>query len=411
MVRACLYSNEIDFEGLIHQTSCYKPNTDKTRLESIRTIVEAYGQVRPNLIVHANGYPKVDYLLSIIKLGQTTYGMAGVGSGKDTDGSNLIISAVDKDDPRPVWISCWGGISTLAQALWKVQNTRTSAQVEQFVSKLRVYDIAAQDDAGAWIKHNFPNLFYICSIGQFYGMGTQGNTSLCDSTWLANNIQNHGLLGAQYPNVSWTMEGDSPSFIYLINNCLHDPMVLDEGGWGGRFNMYKTLNPRSTQNSGKVSAEQSKYDSYYMYTEASESGNTQKPIFRWRVGYQDDMAARMDWSMTNIFSGANHNPKAVVNNDTTKEIIQMVVSAGAKLSLSAAGSSDPDGNSLSYSWWYYDEPSSYDGTVTIQNNTSTEAGIIIPSDAGGKTIHVILEIHDNGSPNLYAYRRVILNVQ
>ncbi len=35
----------------------------------------------------------------------------------------------------------------------------------------------------------------------------------------------------------------------------------------------------------------------------------------------------------------------------------------------------------------------------------------IPSNASGKNIHMILEIHDNGSPNLYAYRRVIINVQ
>jgi|GEM_PF-339749 Protein of unknown function (DUF1593). len=410
MVRACLYSNDIDFEGLIHQTSCWMPITDNTRLESIRAIVNAYGQVRSNLLVHANGYPTVDYLLSIIKLGQTTYGMAGVGTGKDSDGSNLIIAAVDKNDPRPVWISCWGGMSTLAQALWKVQHTRTPEQMSQFVNKIRVYDIAGQDDAGAWIKHNFPNLFYICSIGQFYGMGTQGNTSLCDSAWLANNVQNHGLLGAQYPKTAWTMEGDSPSFIYLITNGLHDPMVLDQGGWGGRFNAYKTLNPRSTQNSGKVSTDQSKYDSYYMYTETSESGNSQKPVFRWRAGYQNDMAARMDWSINSSYSAANHNPVAVVNSDTTKEILQISAVAGSSLVLSAAGSKDPDGNALVYSWWRYNESGTYPGTVNIQNSTTASATVAVPSDASGKTIDVVLELHDNGTPNLYAYRRIIINV-
>jgi len=35
----------------------------------------------------------------------------------------------------------------------------------------------------------------------------------------------------------------------------------------------------------------------------------------------------------------------------------------------------------------------------------------IPKDAGGKSIHVILEVTDNGSPSLAAYRRVIVSVR
>ena len=53
---------------------------------------------------------------------------------------------------------------------------------------------------------------------------------------------------------------------------------------------------------------------------------------------------------------------------------------------------------------------SYDGSVTIQNDTSESATVAVPSGAGGETIHVILEIHDDGSPDLTSYRRVILDV-
>ena len=54
-----------------------------------------------------------------------------------------------------------GGANTLAQALTQVRGTRTPAELERFVSKLRVYAISDQDDAGAWIRREFPALHYI----------------------------------------------------------------------------------------------------------------------------------------------------------------------------------------------------------------------------------------------------------
>jgi hypothetical protein len=89
----------------------------------------------------------------------------------------------------------------------------------------------------------------------------------------------------------------------------------------------------------------------------------------------------------------------------------MTATAGSIIELSANGSKDPDGDSVTYSWFFYDEPSSYVGSVTIQNNSFSSVKVEIPKNAKGKSIHIILEIHDNGIPNLYAYRRMIINVQ
>ena len=88
----------------------------------------------------------------------------------------------------------------------------------------------------------------------------------------------------------------------------------------------------------------------------------------------------------------------------------MTASVDNTIVLSSEGTTDPDGNSISYKWSFYDDPSSYDGSVSITNETSSKATIEIPENSGGKNIHIILEIYDNGSPNLYAYRRMIINV-
>ena len=50
----------------------------------------------------------------------------------------------------------WGGPNVLAQALWKVRETRSPESLQKFVAKLRVYTISDQDDSGPWIRKNFP---------------------------------------------------------------------------------------------------------------------------------------------------------------------------------------------------------------------------------------------------------------
>jgi len=45
------------------------------------------------------------------------YGMEGVGAGFDSDGSERLIRAVDREDEktRPLHIALWGGANCLAQ--------------------------------------------------------------------------------------------------------------------------------------------------------------------------------------------------------------------------------------------------------------------------------------------------------
>jgi hypothetical protein len=398
LVRLMVSANEFDIEGLIVVTSCWKKNQNNT--DMLDKIVAAYEKALPNLQVHAKGYPSQEYLKSISVLGQTGYGMEDVGDGKDSKGSDLIITAADKDDSRPVWVLFWGGGNTLAQAIWKVRKTRSEADLAKFLGKLRVFDILGQDDAGAWIAKNFPDLLYIRATG-VYGWQPPKNGS-----YQRTDIQSRGPLGAVYPDSKWATEGDTPSFMYVFPNGLNDPDKVDQGGWGGRFSLTKKAGIRSM--SGVKKETETMYDPYYMYGNTAEGAVA---IKRWSAGYDNDFAARMIWSVTPNYADANHPPIAVLNGDRSRRVLELAAAPGSSVKLTAEGSSDPDNNALTFSWTFYKEPSSYEGDVKIENNSSSSATISIPADASGKNIHVILELHDNGSPNLYAYRRVIINVR
>lgn len=396
MVRLLVCANEFDIEGLIVSTGCWKKTQSNTRM--LDSLVDAYAKCFDNLKVHGEGFPSVKYLRSISVMGQKGYGMNDVGDGKDSPGSDLIIASVDKDDPRPVWVGAWGGANNIAQAIWKVKETRSTEELSKFLNKLRVIDILGQDDAGAWIARNFPEVLYIRATG-VYGWQPPKN-----GDYQRNDIQNHGPLGAAYPDTKWATEGDTPAFMHVYPNGLNDPEKIDHGGWGGRFSLTKQAGIRSM----KPVTNETEFDPYLMYGNTSEGA---KAIKRWETAYNSDFAARMDWSITDTYAAANHHPLAVVNGDKSRKVLEVDVSSGANVRLDASLSRDPDRDSLHYSWSFYKEPSSWKGSVPIDNASSAVADLSIPEGAGGKDMHIILEVHDDGTPNLYAFRRVILKAK
>ncbi|WP_314374757.1 DUF1593 domain-containing protein, partial [Sphingomonas paucimobilis] len=219
-IRLFLYANQIDIEGLVATTSTHM----KTAIhpDSIRRIIDAYGKVQPKLALHEPGFPTATKLTSLVREGQPGYGMAMVGAEYDTAGSRLIIEALDRNDPRPLWVSIWGGANTLAQALYSIKQNRSPEDLKRLIAKLRIYTISDQDDSGAWIRKTFPDLFYIVSPGG-YGAGTWtgiharidgADNNVISNDWLREHIQQgHGPLGAIYPDVAYGMEGDTPAYL------------------------------------------------------------------------------------------------------------------------------------------------------------------------------------------------------
>ena len=131
-----------------------------------------------------------------------------------------------------------------------------------------------------------------------------------------------------------------------------------------------------------------------------------KPMWRWSDALQNDFAARADWCVKS-YEKANHQPVVVL-----AHAADMKVQPGATVKLSAKGTSDPDGDKLKYRWWLYQEAGSYEGTIEIRDAGKQDASFMVPGDAGkGKTVHIICEVTDTGTPQLTRYQRVIVTVE
>jgi hypothetical protein len=420
LVRFLVYANVFEVEGLIATTSTWL--RDGVQPERIRGHIDAYGEVRDNLSRHADGYPTVESLDAVVRTGQPAYGMEAVGEGLHSPGSDLIIEAVDRADERPVWVAVWGGANTLAQALWDVRQRRSPAAAAAFVAKLRVYAIADQDDAGPWLRATFPSLFYIVSpspAGQedyagstwtgisgerWYKSFSGPDSTMVGNPWLREHVRtDHGPLGARYPATEYIMEGDTPSFLNLIPNGLAAHEDPTYGGWGGRYRLSRPEGePRPIYTDAPDTVTGPDGD---VYT------SNQATIWRWRAAYQNDFAARMDWCRTPVFREANHNPIPLVNGTISAAAYRVTALPGQILYLNAEGSHDPDTrDSVRFRWWVYPEAGTYPGEVVLRDDTAELVSFVVPDDAGGTEIPVMLEVIDSGTPALTSSRRAIVRV-
>ena len=441
LVRLLLYSNELDIEGLIAATSTWQKTT--VHPETMRALIQAYKQVRPNLLHHANGWPAAEDLGARVFTGQRGYGMAATGAGQTSEGAQAIIRAADRDDSRPLWICIWGGANTLAQALLDVRATRPPAGVEKLVERLRVYSISDQDDAGPWIRREFPGLFYIVQpstqAGDEYYYATWTGISgdiyyrncagadfrTVTNEWLDANIRSKGPLGKVYPRFKFIMEGDTPSFLGLIDNGLNAYRRPDWGGWGGRY-IYRQPHGESHPvwtGGGDLFSRVTSQDTV-RGLDGQEYTSDQATIWRWREAFQNDFAARMNWTVAD-YRHANHSPVVEVNGQSGTGPILMEAELGKPVVLDASRSHDPDGQSIHYKWFHYAEAGSTGANLAaiIIAGADTPRAVVTPTAAcrplwspmpalctGIGTAHVILAVTDEGSPPLTSYRRIILTV-
>src|SRR5690348_10179718 len=147
LIRFLLYSCDLDVEGLIYASSgfhwkgdgkgtkWYVPGREYARFgldtcpctswrwapneRYIDNAVDAYAKVYPNLKIHNPAYPAPDVLKSKVRFGNIEF---DGDISKDSPGSDLIKSLILDDKSGPLFITAWGGQSTISRALKSIQD-------------------------------------------------------------------------------------------------------------------------------------------------------------------------------------------------------------------------------------------------------------------------------------------------
>ena len=436
MVRFLLYADDFDVEGIITTSSQYHAHGHKWAGDDwMDSYLDAYTKVYPNLKRNDPDYPTTDYLRAHTFLGNVE--KEGEMDSITPGSQHIVKVLLDESDNRPVWFQAWGGTNTLARALKTIQEEHPD-KMAYVAKKLRFFFIWEQDNTYQtyilrnWGKYNI--LTIICD--QFWAVAYQWDKILptdkqkyFTGDWMKSHIlEGHGPLCSLYQaheegdkggfkDGDFRSEGDSPSFFYAMNTGLTNGNMdhPDWGSWGGRYTKVRdntwldpVPEPGYTYPEGRWYTETA-WGRQYMKHDYPQNLDLMKeyfkPIARWTDALQNDFAARADWCIR-PYKEANHPPVVKLKND-----LNITATPGSKIKLSANGSYDPDGDKLNYKWWQYKEAETYKGTIEIQDADQRDASFTVPEDASmGKTIHIVCEVKDNGSPALTRYKRVIVTI-
>jgi hypothetical protein len=427
MVRLLHYANEFTLLGLVANADAnYEHEPPVLKDSVLHALIDAYAKIEDNLRVHDVHYPTATYLRSIVKRGCAGNGTEVpvadyVGEGHDTEGSDWIIETV-RNSTVPVRISIWGGAADLAQALWKVRATASAEELRHFIQKLRVYFIGQQDSSNAWIIEEFPEVWIVLGLDPagdkwasgYRGMFLGGDLSLTSRAWLHRHVIGQNPLASQYPDEAYTggdernphralKEGDTPSWLFFLRNGLNEPDRPDWGGWGGR---YQEVRPHFFRDA---------VDTVYHPALDTIEVSARATVNRWRPAFQQDFAARVQWGVK-PYEKANHAPVPVVRSLAGDTATVVAVAPGQTLRWDATDSYDPDGDSLRFAWYVYEEAGTYrpaDPTSLFVGATDQPTvALRVPESAQpGDTVHVTLEVNDDRELSLTGYRRLVLWVE
>ena len=416
MVRLMAYADLFEIEALITTVGWNCDPYPAEWAQYLQRVIEAYRNDVPKLMKRSEqteflpidiekksqfiGYwPSADYLKSRAVMGSQRGGIKVIGEGNDSPGSNLLIQLADEDDNRPIYVAAWGGANTLAQAIWRVKQTRTTEELKRFVRKFRIYTITDQDmqysmrmnraySSHMWLRKEFKDdLQFIWDEGTW-----QEQCDLGKRNWQLHkdNIQGKGALGKEYPTYKWGVEGDTPSFLYIMPNGLNDPEDPHQGGWAG----------------------------YHERSLCADSltiawTSWQDPVRSISMGYKTrfypdeiaDFMSRMQWADE---GQGNHNPVVIINGSKSRQPVNIQAKSGEKILIDASKSSDVDGDNLKFRWWQ--QPEIGKTKVNITQSEQSVTTIEIPKEVNGDTVHIVCEVHDDGPFHLVSYRRIIVQI-
>lgn len=426
LVRFLLCANEFDVEAIVTSSSQYHWRGHRWAGDDwARKYLDAYAKVYPKLVQHDRRYPKPQYLRARTLLGNVA---AEGDMARPSPGSQYIVRVLlDRTDDQPVWLQAWGGPNTIARALKTIEEEHPD-HMAYVANKIRFFFIWEQDSTYQeyirphWGKYNIQTII----SDQFEAIAYRWERVIpkekrvfFSGAWMKEHVlQNHGSLCALYrahEDGRFRSEGDSPSFLHTIVTGLRNLESPGWGGWGGRYVKVRentwldpVLESRYHYPEGRwyASTAWGRQRARKNIADDPELFAYLKPMWRWIDALQNDFAARADWCVK-PYHQANHPPSVKL-----AHAVDLTGRPGDRVSLSAKGTTDPDGDALTYRWWQYQEADTYDGRVEIEDADQREAALTVPKDAGrGRTIHIICEVTDSGTPPLTRYQRVVLTVE
>ncbi len=405
--------------------------------------VDAYAKAYPNLRIHHPDYPAPDALKRKIRWGNVQFDGEMT---RDTPGSDLIKTLLLDAREEPIYLHAWGGQSTIARALKSIEEQYGSSPQWQdirakVIRKAVIHPSGDQDDSYAsYIRPHWPEIRYRQQRGGValsYNAQTlvsEADAAYFTARWTKLNISDRGPLGALYRvwgdgkqmvagdrfdyfglagktaqelkrdgYIVWTPprgqgeflgEGDTGTFINLIDNGLRGYRGDSFGGWGG----YAHNGPPMT-GFGNVSG----LEAVAADPEA-RNRSARSATHPFLAATQNDFAARFRWATTGRFAAANHNPRVVVAGPKVR-----LAKRGERIALSAS-TSDPDGDAVKLKWWHWQDAGSYAQPIQLKQHGDNVA-FAIPSDArDGDTIQLIAEATDGGTPALTRCEKLVFTV-
>ncbi len=432
-VRFLLYANEFDIEGIMINSSGVQASNDykfgySDPFDMAIGYINAYGKIVDNLNRHAPSnrqFPSAESLLAVTK-------RTRIVNDEIDDGSNRVIEVLKKNDSRPIWYTDWGtnfkGISALKSALDRINNPDTDEGITYADAVAKIKFIEYENLGGSSIiKDHLDAIPFIMDTflpGQGSGRWAARWSKLtgegCEESHNINsgcrrqdwaflndlhnaynddiNPNNDKLRLARYYTIQ--KEGDTPTWMHLLENGINIVGSPELGSWSGRY----------TQTSGQKFWKCQELDNWKGSTKRDNT------LIRWgdntsqSTDIINDFKVRWQWAIQSNVANANHHPIPVVNGDSGLAPIRQSVVSGQKIKLNASGSSDPDGNALSYQWVIYNEISLPGATLTASTGIETE--ITIPENDTEELgyVHAYVRITDNGAIPLTRYKRVIFEV-
>lgn len=445
LIRYLYYASYFDLEAMIVTNQLPDFNYDETGpWDKAMSILDAYREELPQLRKHDPDLPGYDELLAVTKQGRgalpiiwltndlefsgqiadryvtsswdSVYfhdwigeGLTPHGEPKDSEGSDFLVEVFEKDDDRPIFVQAWGGTITFVQALYRFREKHGEEKFQELLPQIHLYGILFQDISFEYFA-DFEKMQNETCAGFGSAIPTYGGEPVALGMALHENghfwyyvwsddpdyqrpvtsrmVNGHGPMSDIYDDGG---EGDTPSYLYLLSSVFglndhHDPT---HGSWGS---MFRPMGGSFSEN-------------YYTTCDIDQS-----ELIRWIPAATNSFMNRLQWSVKEP-GEVNREPVAVVNDDSSNRILRKTGRPGDIISLDASGSFDPDGDELSFHWFRYDEADSYTGDVEIIDQKNDVQQITIPDDLGSTNIHIVLELKDDGDPQLVTYRRVIIEAE